>query len=93
MAMDALRAKEVPDPRDSRRRTIAPVQVMVMKTKDETTSHSEIVLLGSGHGDENEGRNNVAVLHDVVGVHRELEEELGFRDPVGSADDGVGGDQ
>ncbi|TQD74105.1 hypothetical protein C1H46_040356 [Malus baccata] len=54
MATAALRAEEVPDPRGLRRRTIALVQVMVMKTKDETTSHSEIVRLGSGHGDEDE---------------------------------------
>ncbi|TQD75864.1 hypothetical protein C1H46_038607 [Malus baccata] len=66
---------------------------MVMKTKDETTSHSEIVRLESGHGDENEGRNDVAVLHDVVGVHRELEEGPGFQDPVGSANYSVGGNQ
>ncbi|RXI02245.1 hypothetical protein DVH24_026775 [Malus domestica] len=87
MAMAALRAKEVPNPRGLRHRTFAPVQVMVMKMKDEMTSHSEIVRLGFGHGDEDEGRNDVVVLHDVVGVDRELEEELGFRDLVGSAGD------
>ncbi|RXH97535.1 hypothetical protein DVH24_007881 [Malus domestica] len=78
MATVALRAEEVLDPRGSRRRTIALLQVMVMKTKDETMSHSEIVQLESGHGDEDEGRNDVAVLHDAIGVHRELEEEPGF---------------
>ncbi|KAB2615030.1 stress enhanced protein 2 [Pyrus ussuriensis x Pyrus communis] len=59
-----------------------------MKTKDETTSNSEIVRLRSGHGDENEGRNDIVILGDAVGVHRELEEEPRFQDPIESAGDG-----
>ncbi|TQE02835.1 hypothetical protein C1H46_011564 [Malus baccata] len=69
MATTALRAEEVPNPRGPRHRTFALVQVMVMKMKDEMTSHSEIVRLGFGHGDKDEGQNDVVVLHDVVGVH------------------------